>query len=508
MPIDALDPKLIKCFLSSVNYPGEKALVDVWNTTFAFASRKQWVLSGGWAQHIFLSSHAPQLALYDESRACTSGDFDVLCTDPLGDLVELAQILHKQTGMQVTVGGGMRPNIFHANFNFGGVGLVDCSYIPPDVIDFIPHRVFESPHGVLRIADPVFELGKIYHLVSNVFLLGNEANLDKRFKRMHMLEDALLSGKNANVNSNSNANSSANSNSNGAANANKTSAATRYLQDVVAKQIGLRGAVLVGQAAYRALRGWDALKATGTVLELAVHDLLFAEVANSLIAGAVQAFPSAVSVSVHTAFIMLGGPPYSCWIDINVDALPLVRLLCLPTPVPCAHAQQPGVLVASCFFQLAHLMWAEMLESARGDGAAARRHRAAFAHTQRMYLAASAEGAAAPIPELLDYVVDERHFAGRMPAESLYSRYNKRRATGSLANIRINSTGNEKPSIAPDALSALRKSSYHTFDGRRVATADARQLLADRGAIIRLLAQHLPETSFSLTTKSNAAKKK
>jgi hypothetical protein len=473
MPITAPDPKVIECFLSTHTQPGEAVMHAVWQTTFKFASRKGWLFTGGWAQHVFLREK--DAALYDESKTCTSGDFDVYSTDPLQDLVELGQILQRQTGMQVQTSAGMKPNVFHASFNFGGASIADCVYMPASVQKCVPQRIVPTPHGNIRVTDPTFELSRLYHLVSNMFLLGKEMNLQKRFARIRLLEQHTAIDTNSKKNANANAN----------ANAARPNAKTQgFLSEVAQTCVGHRAAVVVGLGAYRALRGWAFVNMSDTV-ELAVHDTLFAEVLEKLLSCVRKHFHGAtVWVRLHATFLLAA--PYSCWVDVEADGRTVARLYCAITPIPCASADSSKLITASCFFQLAHLYWTHLYCKCSGHFDLLPKLAAAFTHTQKMYIAATQDDGSVT-PDLLGYTIDDAHFAGSMPFVHSHSLWHRRRATGALPSVRISSD----KSINPNVMSNMKKQCYNIFDGREVAALEASQL-PNAAAITRFVWQHMP----------------
>ena len=129
----------IRCMLARLTSPGADVALSLRHAVLRFAAARGWLVVGGWAQELGLREQLPpqSRAYYDERFACRMNDVDALCADPVGDLVELAIKLHRETGIRMTATVGMSPNVYHLHAEGFGP-LVDLQAVTPELLAVMP----------------------------------------------------------------------------------------------------------------------------------------------------------------------------------------------------------------------------------------------------------------------------------------------------------------------------------------------------------------------------------
>lgn len=472
LPKVNIDPAEVDCFLTDTTTPGNEVLQATWKTVFTFAVSRKWVFGGGWAQHIFLTQKDVALALYDERRNCTTGDFDVFMMDPVADLVALAQLLHKQTGYSINVSGGMRRNIYHLSFNYGGVSVIDAMYISPRMLASLVVHMVETQHGILRILDPLIELSRLYQAVSSVHLLRSGGQLMKRFKRIWLLEEhaAVDAARGATfkeplvskdphkttmfkevIQDATSATNNANANAN-AKNANAKPKSERYPR-----------AALVGLTSYRVTLGHAAEDVDGP-MELAVHDPMLPGLLEACLRVATTKIDPDARLVLYDAFTLFMGPQYSAHIDIVCHGRALVRVHCSAIPIHCATVG--NTVVAAFHHQMTHLYWAHQLGKYLDDSQRMARCLNAFYHSFLIYEDVTRCG-----PSKVDafaYIIDRDHMCGELPTVPPFQRFNMQRAKGVIPSLRITSSLTNPPDL--HRLSRKGVYTYKSYEAAKLAT--------------------------------------
>jgi hypothetical protein len=125
--------------LARLTTPGADVALSLRHAVLRFAAARGWLVVGGWAQELGLREQLPpqSRSYYDERFACRMSDVDAICADPVGDLVELAVKLHRETGIRMTASVGMSPNVYHLQAEGFG-SLVDLQAVTPELLAAMP----------------------------------------------------------------------------------------------------------------------------------------------------------------------------------------------------------------------------------------------------------------------------------------------------------------------------------------------------------------------------------
>ena len=139
----------VRCMLARLTTPGADVGLALRHAVLRFASERDWLVVGGWAQELGLRDLMPagnvRATYYDERFACRMSDVDALSPDPIGDLVELATRLHRTYGTRLTAQVGMSPNVYHLQAEGFG-SLVDLQAVTPELFAAMPSS---GPHALL-----------------------------------------------------------------------------------------------------------------------------------------------------------------------------------------------------------------------------------------------------------------------------------------------------------------------------------------------------------------------
>jgi hypothetical protein len=409
-------PETTKCFQQKYVYPGKDQWIAIQKCVVEFIQTKRYMYNGGWSIHYFLAQIDENLKIYDENDICDTTDFDMFGPTPCEDLVGLAQHLKNNIpDMNFTVNNGLHPNQYTVGINYLGVKLVDWIYITPVVYDFVPSITYKSGITTLH---PLIELLRQYNMLSNMFLMAPDKDMDKVLFRIDMLEKHALipwirekgfaipkksesaivkmTGKNV---KNSSGGSSVlvpvpltlssaavavpsttmpkkpqqqlknpNKNTPSQQSPSNNSTTDSILVEALALQhnidtLWVKAQKYVCYVGYRAFIDHVSMPHHNHVfypIDCALHDAVFGKCFVNLLSFVrtqmqnLMLNPKDVQITGHISFIGVIGPLYNGWIEIAHRGLTIFRLFSLATPV---HVTNPTTRVCSYFFNMAHMMW-------------------------------------------------------------------------------------------------------------------------------------------------------
>ena len=445
----------VGCLMSRVYAPGEDVLFKLRNMVLDFAVEKAWVVAGGWSQQLFLRSLDPPVEFYDErGPSCKMSDLDVLCVDPLGDLIELAARMHAKTGTPLSVACGMMPNVYHLQVNWGGAHLVDALGAPAEVLDkHIPTYTHPWRGGQIRTTDPVFELAQLYKTVDNVFQLRAEESVNKRIKRTWILERALTPF----------IKPSSSSPTAPAPALAPVSDMRKAVADALRSSSRLLEVVAAVSPSFPPGRAhpWEYMVPTAQACE--VLEVLVRVLSDK---------DRNVAMRLYAPFVW---SVYVMFVDFVLGDQVVARVCCMSVPVALAPSSSssssslPPVRKASKLTTLTHLYFTSMWRRSLGHDQDANARVEDFA---RVFVTLP------PSVDAFHSTSLSKTYAGRLPTESLYGRYMQRRATNRpVCKARFTIEKSSPPLTSPHAVrntvSRVRSAPggrMFRFDGRLIAT--------------------------------------
>lgn len=463
--MDDNEEESVKCIVSRMLVPGDVVMMRMRLSVLHFAAERKWVVTGGWGQHAFLRSLDPSQSVYDVRRACTMSDVDTLCIDPLADLIELAVRLYKDTGTEMIVGCGMRPNLFHLKVNWGGESLVDAIGVDAATFALIPTRTYPlslllgggtnsraTSHGTkLTTLDPLYEYSIMHIIVDSAFEASND-DVQKRLDRMAPLEKALfpLTPDNSSTEHGTRTGSSK----------RRTPSSPLYggiraagMASLVARVPGAPQPEIMVPAA-------DAVAVLGVVLREAARS------------------SNDATVAFYAPFVW--GSNYSIAIEVSIASMVTLRVYCVPMPIPLQSGRTgtggaSGIAMMSTGTASTHLLLTALWRHSLGDADGARR-RAEAAYALMASMVGKRKGTT-------------RYYAGTIPATNVFHRYLRRRATNRGCMVKYTTTADTTRSVIDAVAQAKRSpgSQLARFDGRLLATHTCAALAATREALVDVL---------------------
>ena len=480
----------VKCILSRVVAPGNAIMLRIRHSVLRFAQERGWVLTGGWAHHAFLRSIDSLQSVYDTHVACRMSDVDALVVDPLGDLVELASRIHMNTGVQLMVGCGLVPNMFHLKINWGGTTLVDAIGVDAPTLNLIPTRTYPMSYLLssgnsgsgkknIKVLDPVYELSKLHIVVDNAFEASDD-DIAKRLARMAILESAIFSlpasGK---MPSASGKTPSASGNMPSAS--GKMPSASGNMPSAVTRKTATTRSPF-----YDALRESAMASLVARIPGVNDPELLVpaTDVINVLMVVLQEASRQSPTSTVAFYAPFVWANNHSLVVEVDGK----LRIFCRSTPIPLARAAgtrptSSSIPTVSNRTAAAHLVATASWRHSLGDVAGAQQ-RAASAYQIMYDLAHSTAG---PVSS----------YAGSLPASTVFERYLRRKATKRGCMMHY-TTPSDRPAddqqrqqAVVGALTYARNSpgaKLVLFDGRLLATHPCATLAASRDALIKAIA--------------------
>jgi hypothetical protein len=382
------------CLIERAQYPGEAVLSRAIELAWAAAVEKRWILFGGWAYHLYMKSVDGKGIYADESRLCSSGDLDVMCEDPWGDLCALARKIFESTGSFCQVASGRKDSSFSLKVGLGGPTLIDAIRAPPAVLAVVPRVTVQRDRGTaVAVLHPHVVLAMLYGTLSNPFTFGPKTVMPERraklAQRIAALERASMPPPRA------------------------STTFDGKLQDAAAARIAVLEAcrnqpyaVLTGVAAWELVSSTKGLTAP---IDVVAHEPAFAELAFRLCA----AVPAIATCVVRQTSGLPFDPSYEGLLEMyTADGALVARLLMLLVPAPCIEVAE--FRIAPHAELVPHLMWTHVLDACVGRPDLSRLEYATF---RDMYAARSKMMQSFPDFYEIRYARDR--FCGKMPFKGL-----------------------------------------------------------------------------------------
>tara|TARA_B100001121_G_scaffold291968_1_gene293187 strand:+ start:11789 stop:13150 length:1362 start_codon:yes stop_codon:yes gene_type:complete len=115
------------------NEPTINEINKVYDVIKQYIRENNLIVYGGWAQNALIKSKNKNDAFYSEAE---TPDIEFYSTEPLKDLINLCDILHKKEFKYVEGTEGVHPETYKIFVNF--INYADCSYMPPNIFENIP----------------------------------------------------------------------------------------------------------------------------------------------------------------------------------------------------------------------------------------------------------------------------------------------------------------------------------------------------------------------------------
>jgi hypothetical protein len=442
-----------KCFQQKYVYPGFPVWEKVMVCIAKFIRQRKHIYNGGWGIHYFLKSIDPELIIYDESDLCDASDFDLFGPSPATDLYDLGRLLRRQVpDLNFTIGSGMHPNQYTISVNFMGSKLVDWIYLSPKLFAFLPSATYAN--GVVGL-HPIVELMRHFFLLSNIFLLPPDKDLQKVVKRVRLLETHAFAPwlKDKKLWTPSDL-----------AGARATVVDMPYPLEGKAAvacvfQKGLRTewvpsfdhACIVGQLAYLEHDSQAVPKTDRFVsMHVAVHDASFVKcmtsVASHLRAACAKAGidPAHVKFVGRNAFMGVVGPLYNGWVECQYLDTTFLGVYSLASPV---HVSNRKTKCCSYFFNMAHMLWWTLYLAFN------KRSVEAMLFTQMVGLTYGGYRMR-PKDDLYTVHVDRAHAIGVLPVRNFYMMNNMMRAQNMAFKYTLDKKTDPSPRKAGNASNA------------------------------------------------------
>ena len=400
-------PQTVKCVHSRLDSPGALIMKMLRLRVLEFAQSKKWIITGGWAHHFALLFASGKEMIYDTQWACTMGDVDALAIDPLSNLIELALLLNKETGIEFIINNGMNPNIFHLAINWGGETLVDLVAIPSS----ITFSIIPTISNKVTIIDPLYELANLHAIVNNAFAIKDDDMLSKYMSRISYLQGIILFKKTKHTKPKSNTKKT------------KDSYKISWIDAFLTNTARVPGIpfdppeVLVYAGDF-----------IDIIFNIALHD-------------------KTMELKIYTAFIWTMTYSFVAEFTSPKSQQVVVRLYCIPTPVPCITTTTSTLKFVTSRFAARHLMTSSLWLLAMGDLKGSSRHNEAAVDIM------------CKLAKTQDEQVISQEYCGAVMFEPLWQRYMKRRASGKDQKLKMivkNGSVRHPP----------QKVKYMMFDGR------------------------------------------
>ncbi len=156
--------------------PFEKQIEDMNNIVLDYIKKNKRKIYGGYALNMHLVQKDPSLDLYPNSF----GDIDFYSTDPMGDLVNLCNILHDKGYTKIMGKEGAHRETY--KINSGDVNICDISYVPKNIFARMPYKVIND----YMVTDIQFILIDHLRLINDIMF--SDWRLEKTIKRLHLIQ--------------------------------------------------------------------------------------------------------------------------------------------------------------------------------------------------------------------------------------------------------------------------------------------------------------------------------
>lgn len=150
---------------------------DIVEIILDFVKRKKRKIYGGYSQNKAILLKNPKDAFYDTSEV---PDIDVYSPDPIGDLIEISDILHKKGFKNVSGSEAINEGTYKVFAN--GYNAIDLSYVSQNIFNKIPY--IES--NEIRYIHPHFAMIDLFRMISEPYF--SSWRWHKTFPRIFVLQ--------------------------------------------------------------------------------------------------------------------------------------------------------------------------------------------------------------------------------------------------------------------------------------------------------------------------------
>lgn len=346
-----------QCLKIKYEKPGEDIRILFRDTVKNFIKNSNNMFNGGWAIHNALIKINPKFALYNEQSICDTNDIDLFGYTPVESMIQLGNILSKKIAkkdMEFVISPGLHVNQYTLIVSYLGIKIIDFIYISKRIYNFLDK---EKNSDGFNFIDSKIEIMRQYYMITNVFLLGPEKNINKIFDRIYMLEKHILIPYFSKLgiwdlrkNLLNNIYVSNNNIIDVYKNIKQFIKSNKYIC-----MVGLKAYMKIFKQ-FESSGSYSSNKNVMLYNEYVIHDAEFNTSVEALFNHLKKTtFSDDITIEFHDAFIGVIGPLYNGWVDIYVDKYLLCSIYSLATPV---HIYKNNI--TSYFFNMAHCLWREL----------------------------------------------------------------------------------------------------------------------------------------------------
>lgn len=158
--------------------PTRKTITDINKVVMDFVKEHKRKIYGGYAQNKLILIKNPEDAFYGEDEI---PDIDVYSPEPIKDLVELCNLLHKKGFSSVSGQEAVHPETYKVFVS--GYNAIDLSYVPRNIYNRIP---FIEVDGI-NYVHPSFIYIDLYRILTDPYFSGSH-RWKKVFPRLYKLQ--------------------------------------------------------------------------------------------------------------------------------------------------------------------------------------------------------------------------------------------------------------------------------------------------------------------------------
>lgn len=167
----------------------DKEFKEVMNHIKDYIRKEKKIVYGGYAQNILIKEQNKKDAFYKENGR---DDIEFYSTEPVKDLINLCDYLHKKKYKYVEGSEGVHSNTYNLFVNFQL--YCDISYLPPKIYNNCSVMLVDN----MKIIHPHFMMIDAYRVYTDIYSI--EFRLSKTFDRMSKLEKYYPFDENASYN--------------------------------------------------------------------------------------------------------------------------------------------------------------------------------------------------------------------------------------------------------------------------------------------------------------------
>ena len=400
--------------------PGEDTYIVLRDTIREYLKKTQNMFNGGWAIHNALKQIDPKLQLYNEDNICDTQDFDLFGYKPVEDLIKLAHLLANKipkSEMEFKVDPGMHVNQYRLSIIYLGTKMIDLIYISKRISDFLDKDRVDGFYYL----DAKIEIMRQYFMITNIFLLGPEKNVDKILNRINLLEKYILKPFYSSM---------------GFWDLRKNNLNITYISDPIVLHMNKLMKEYITKdkfICHCALNTYSKLfKANDSSMaqepkkiranqEFIIHDELFNKSTNKILSmlqkdEIIKENADKIMVIYKDAFIGVIGPLYNGWMEIYYDNELVYSFFSSAVPI---HIYKKNH--ASFFHNMAHCMWRELYYKFIKDMTRAEFYTKLIARFLKQSYVNNGD-------DYFKYIINIDKFVGKYPTRNFFQVSNKLRS--------------------------------------------------------------------------------